>query len=128
MKILKWYKAKKDKMQKEKELIENFRVSAPLTWWINDLTHRTCGLVDHPTIGLRNIPWPDCDHVYIAIDKKHYDKIHYRYKECIEALREGCLVYDQHVPSGASSFRVEADSLIKEFEKTSRADLKEQND
>lgn len=41
-------------------------------------------------------------------------------KEQVGVLREFCLVYDQHVPSGASSFRVEADSLIREYEKNAR--------
>lgn len=37
--------------------------------------------------------------------------------QAIKILDEGCIVYDQHVPSGASSFRVEADMFIKDVSK-----------
>lgn len=37
--------------------------------------------------------------------------------QAIKILDEGCIVYDQHVPSGASSFRVEADMFIKDASK-----------
>jgi len=37
--------------------------------------------------------------------------------QAVKILEEGCLVYDQHVPSGSSSFRVEADMFIKDVSK-----------
>lgn len=33
--------------------------------------------------------------------------------EAVNILRDGCLVYDQYVPSGVSSFRSDADWFIK---------------
>lgn len=34
-----------------------------------------CGLVDHPQVGLDGMPWPDNEKVYIAIDKREYDRL-----------------------------------------------------
>ena len=44
-----------------------------------------------------------------------------RLKEAIQILKEGCQVYDQHVPSGSSSFRSDAQWFID----TTKAVLKE---
>lgn len=58
-----------------KSLIDNYKPALPLIWWIDDLSHRTCGLVDDPIHGLNKLPWPDCEKVYLAIDKREYDKM-----------------------------------------------------
>jgi len=113
--IIKWFQNRKEVKRKELELIENFKPSKPLTWWIDDLSHRVCGLIDDPIYGLDKLQWPDYEKVYVAVDKREYDNIFNRLSEAIECLKDGCLVYDQHVPSGSSSFRSEAQCLIDEF-------------
>jgi hypothetical protein len=60
---------------KKKKIKEPFTPSLPLTWWIDDLTHKVCGLVDDPERGLFNMPWPDCEKIYVAIDKTAYDDL-----------------------------------------------------
>lgn len=37
--------------------------------------------------------------------------------QAVKILEEGCLVYDQHVPSGSSSFRVDADMFMRDVSK-----------
>jgi hypothetical protein len=72
--------------KKKKEPVR-FIAKTPLTWWIDDVECRVCALVDHPTLGLDKLPWPDCDKVYLAVDKTAYDKIEQENKmmqECIE--------------------------------------------
>lgn len=50
-------------------------------------------------------------------DKKKLQKENEKLKsilnEAVNILRDGCLVYDQYAPSGASSFRSDADWFIK---------------
>lgn len=53
----------------------DFNPSLPLTWWIDDISHSVCGLVECPERGLANMPWPDCDKVYLAVDKTAYDAL-----------------------------------------------------
>ena len=60
---------------KKKKTKESFTPSLPLTWWIDDLTHSVCGLVGDPERGLYAMPWPDCEKVYVAIDKTAYDEL-----------------------------------------------------
>lgn len=59
---------------KKKVEKKRFTPSLPLTWWIDDLTHEVCGLVDDPDRGLSNMSWPDCDKVYLAVNKEAYDQ------------------------------------------------------
>lgn len=59
--------------KKKKTDPPKFTPSFPLTWWIDDLSHKACGLVEDPERGLSNMPWPDCDKVYLAVDKEAYD-------------------------------------------------------
>jgi hypothetical protein len=61
--------------KKQKETPKTFTPSLPLTWWIDDLTHEVCGLVDDPERGLSKMPWPDCDKVYLAVNKEAYDEL-----------------------------------------------------
>lgn len=82
---------------KKKELKPKvrFKPETPLTWWIDDLTHAHCGLVDCPERGLATLPWPDDEKVYLAIDKKVYDAQERKLKaataalETLEYLHEG---------------------------------------
>jgi hypothetical protein len=79
--------------KKKKEPVR-FIAKEPLTWWIDDVECRVCALVDHPTLGLDKLPWPDCDKVYLAVDKTAYDKLEQEnkmmrdeiklYKECLD--------------------------------------------
>lgn len=70
--------------RKKKEKVK-FTPKQPLEWWIDDLSHRVCALIDHPELGLDTLPWPDSDKVYIAIDKTEYTKV---LEEAKKLLRE----------------------------------------
>lgn len=59
--------------KKKKEEVK-FTPKRPFTWWIDDLTHRHCGIMDDPNFGFDTLKWPDTDKVYIAIDKKFHDE------------------------------------------------------
>lgn len=54
--------------------MDDYIPNRPLMWWIDDLSHEHCGLVDHPVRGWDKMPWPDNEKCYIAIDKTEYDK------------------------------------------------------
>lgn len=72
--------------KKKKETVPPFKPNFPLTWWIDDLTHESCGLVDDPQRGLEKMPWPDCEKVYLAVDKEAYDLLHNALKEIVDAV------------------------------------------
>jgi hypothetical protein len=75
--------------KKKKEPVR-FIAKTPLTWWIDDVECRVCALVDHPTLGLDKLPWPDCEKVYLAIDKTAYDELEQENKmmrECIDEIK-----------------------------------------
>jgi hypothetical protein len=59
------------KKQKERQ---PFKANRPFVWWIDDLEHRVCALIDDPDYGLDKVPWPDCEKVYLAIDKEFHDQ------------------------------------------------------
>lgn len=61
--------------KKKKKEVVKFTPSLPLTWWIDDLSHRVCALQDDPVHGLAKLPWPDCEKVYLAVDKDAYDRV-----------------------------------------------------
>ena len=73
--------------KKKKEPVR-FIAKTPLTWWIDDVECRVCALVDHPTLGLDKLPWPDCDKVYLAVDKTAYDKIEQENKMMQELISD----------------------------------------
>ena len=75
--------------KKIKKEAKPFIPSKPLTWWIDDLSHEVCGLIDDPRRGLKNMPWPDCEKVYLAVDKREYDKL----KEALEIANEAIGFY-----------------------------------
>lgn len=56
----------------------------------------------------------------IEILKNQNKKLKEKLKEATNILKDGCQVYDQHVPSGSSSFRSDAqwflDTALKEVE------------
>lgn len=52
-----------------------FDPKKPLIWWVDGLSHRVCGLVDGPELGFDKMPWPDCDTVYLAVDKRYVDSL-----------------------------------------------------
>jgi hypothetical protein len=65
---------------KSKKDSKPFIPSRPLMWWIDDLTHEVCGLIDDPKRGLHNMPWPDNEKVYVAIDYTEYQKLEAKIK------------------------------------------------
>ena len=56
----------------------------------------------------------------IEILKNQNKKLKEKLKEAANILKDGCQVYDQHCPSGSSSFRSDAqwfiDTVLKEVE------------
>ena len=65
---MKWFKPKPDPK-------ENYIPKKPLIWWIDDLSHEHCGLIDDPVRGWDRLPWPDNEKCYLAVDKTEYDKV-----------------------------------------------------
>jgi len=64
-----------EKLDAEENAIRKDHTYAyPLRWWVDDLNHRVCGIVDDPIIGLDTIPWPDSEKVYIAIDEEYHNQ------------------------------------------------------
>lgn len=60
--------------KKEEEIAKDWKPELPLRWWVDDLSHRICGLVDHPIVGLSDMPWPDNEKVYVAIDEEYHNQ------------------------------------------------------
>lgn len=61
------------KLFSKKEKVK-WKPQEPFTWWIDDLSHSVCALMDDPERGFNKIQWPDDEYVYIAIDKSFHDK------------------------------------------------------
>lgn len=99
-----WFKKKVD-------VLESYSPSRPLMWWIDDLSHEHCGLIDHPVRGWDKMPWPDNEKCYIAIDKSEYDKRVVEIESLQSQLKEA--LYDKEGM---------ATSLIEQIRKTNSAE------
>ena len=53
------------------ELMKGWKPERPLRFWIDDLTGRTCAVIDHPVYGLDKLPWPDNEKAIIVIDEEY---------------------------------------------------------
>lgn len=57
----------------------------------------------------------DSKNKYLNKYLKQIESLESDLNEATKILSDGCLVYDQHVTAGSSSFRVDADSFIEEI-------------
>ena len=60
-------------MDREEEKLD-WKMEKPYEWWVDDLTHRVCAPLHHPIVGIKDMPWPDNEKVYIAIDKEYHNQ------------------------------------------------------
>lgn len=80
--------------------VKDYKPSYPLRWWVDDLSHRTCGLLDHPIYGIADMPWPDNEKVYIAIDESyHHQALGWFYAEACSLLDQGKDIRKENFPT-----------------------------